>query len=255
MKSFALFVTALLLYGIGFGQKEDLYYLDKDYKGTDNAKKAKYLLSIKNYNDTLWQFDTYQIIGPLISTEFFKDKDATIAHGEFRYYRADGRMDSTAGYRNSLKHGSSYYYNDTGAIYRELVYENGILREDTDYFKKRAEQQRKDSLNTGKDVVFTTIEVESEFEGGLPGWARYLNKNLKYPERALNNNKTGTVVIQFIVDKEGNVIAPHIYRSVEYSLDQAALDIIRKSPRWTPAVQNGRKVKSYKRQPIVFKLS
>lgn len=255
MKTFAFLFAALLFCITAFAQKEDLYYLDTDFRGTADAKKATYLLSIKNYNDTLWQYDTYRLIGPLLSTEFFKDKDATIAQGRFRYYGADGRLDSIAQYRNNLKQGSSYYFNDTGAVYRELIYDKGVLKEDIDALNRKLEVLKKDSANAGQELVFSKIETESQFEGGTPGWARYLNKNLKYPERAINNNIRGTVVIQFIVDKEGSVDAPEIFRSVEYSIDQVALDIIRKSPRWVPAVQNGRKVKSYKRQPIIFALN
>ena len=255
MKFFGFLFPALFSCLLSLGQKEDLYYLDHDFRGTDDAKKAKYLLSIKNYNDTLWQYDTYRIIGPLLSSEYFKDKDATIAQGRFRYYGADGRLDSIAQYSNNLKQGSSYYFNDTGAVYRELVYDKGVLKEDIDALNRKLEIVKKDSSNSSQDVVFSKIETESEFEGGLPGWARYLNKNLKYPERAINNNIRGTVVIQFIVDKEGKVDALEIFRSVEYSIDKVALDIIRKSPRWVPAVQNGWKVKSYKRQPIVFALN
>jgi protein TonB len=62
------------------------------------------------------------------------------------------------------------------------------------------------------------------------------------------------VVVQFIVDKDGSVISPFIARSVEYSLDEVSLKIINGSGKWEPAFQNGHNVKSYKRQPINFKL-
>lgn len=255
MKKTSSFLFALLFVLTAIAQQEDLYYLDKGFKGTGDPKDAAYLLRIVNHKDTLWQYDTYRLLGPLLSSEFFKDKDATIAHGRFRYYKANGFLDSIAEYKNNLKQGSSFYYNDTGAVYQELVYEKGILKEKVDNIKKRKEQEQQDSTTSSKEVTFTKVEVESEFPGGRQGWAGYLTKTLKYPERAINNNIGGTVVIQFIVDKEGSVDAIEIYRSVEYSLDQAALHIIRKSPKWNPAIQFGRKVKSYKRQPIVFRLN
>ena len=57
------------------------------------------------------------------------------------------------------------------------------------------------------DKTFTKVEIESEYPGGPSAWARFLNKNLanNYPEDAVSNGIQGTVVIQFIVDKEGNV--------------------------------------------------
>jgi periplasmic protein TonB len=62
------------------------------------------------------------------------------------------------------------------------------------------------------------------------------------------------VTIGFIVDKEGTVTDPYIAHSVEYSLDAEALKIIKASGKWEPATQNGHIVKSYKTQPINFRL-
>ena len=97
-------------------------------------------------------------------------------------------------------------------------------------------------------------EKESEFPGGLKGWSRYLMKKLVYPERAQKSVIQGQVVVQFIIDKNGSVISPIIAHSVEYSLDDVSLKIINESGKWEPAFQNGHIVKSYKRQPINFKL-
>jgi periplasmic protein TonB len=75
-----------------------------------------------------------------------------------------------------------------------------------------------------------------------------------YPQRAQNLVKQGTVVIQFIVNKEGHVISPAVAQSVEYSLDQEALRLIKQSPVWNAAMQDGEIVKSYKKQPVTFRL-
>ncbi|TAH01920.1 MAG: TonB family protein, partial [Sphingobacteriales bacterium] len=58
--------------------------------------------------------------------------------------------------------------------------------------------------------------------------------------------------IQFIVDKEGNIEDIEMVKSVEFTIDEEAMRLIRQSPQWAPAVQNGKKVKSYKIQPITF---
>jgi protein TonB len=100
----------------------------------------------------------------------------------------------------------------------------------------------------------TAGEKESEFTGGKNSWWKYLNKNMIYPQRAQNLNKQGTVVLQFIVGKDGEVFDQEIVQSVEYSLDQEALRMINESPAWIPAFQRGKNVKSYKKQPITFKV-
>jgi len=103
------------------------------------------------------------------------------------------------------------------------------------------------------DKTFTKVEIESEYPGGMAAWARYLNKTLHYPDEAVNNEIQGDVVVQFIVDKEGNVSDVEAV-SGPPELKEEAVRVIKKSGKWTPAVQNGRQVKSYKKQPVKFRL-
>ena len=73
---------------------------------------------------------------------------------------------------------------------------------------------------------------------------------------AFDKDIQGTPIVTFIVEKDGKVLPENIYleRSVEYTLDTEALKAIRNSPDWTPAIQNGKKVRSWKKQPILFTL-
>ena len=103
------------------------------------------------------------------------------------------------------------------------------------------------------DKTFTKVEIESEYPGGAAAWQRYLNRNLRYPQEAIDNEVQGAVVVQFIVDREGNVSDVEAISGPQ-ELRAEAVRVIKKSGKWTPAVQNGRQVKSYKKQPIVFRL-
>ena len=103
------------------------------------------------------------------------------------------------------------------------------------------------------DKTFTKVEIESEYPGGAAAWTRYLLKTLRYPQEAQDNEIQGTVVVQFIVDKAG-VVSNVEAISGPQELRDEAVRVIKKSGQWTPAVQNGRQVKSYKKQPIVFRL-
>lgn len=109
-----------------------------------------------------------------------------------------------------------------------------------------------DTTITGGDSTLQTVEVESEFPGGAAGWARFLGTNLVYPRKAIKKNIQGEVVVQFIVDKTGAISDIHATSGPDL-LRAAAEDVIRKSPNWKPAYQHGRKVKSYKKQPIIFR--
>jgi protein TonB len=103
------------------------------------------------------------------------------------------------------------------------------------------------------DKTFTKVEIESEYAGGPAAWARYLNKNLHYPDEAVNNEIQGDVIVQFIVDKEGNVSEVEAVSGPNELRDEA-VRVIKKSGKWSPAIQNGRQVKSYKKQPVKFRL-
>jgi periplasmic protein TonB len=105
------------------------------------------------------------------------------------------------------------------------------------------------------DKVHLIVQIESEYPGGLQAWLRYLVKNLPrhYTEDLVDRGIHGRVLVQFIVDKDGNVSD---VQGVEgpAELREIAEAVIRKSGKWTPAINNGHHVKSYKRQPVVFAL-
>jgi periplasmic protein TonB len=139
-----------------------------------------------------------------------------------------------------------------GTVNQEGVKDEGITAPPSDAGKGVVEAPKD---NEDYDKTFTKVEIESDYPGGPAAWLRYLNKNFRYPDDAVNNDIQGTVVVQFIVDKEGNVSdVQAISGPSEGGLREEAVRVIKKSGQWTAAVQNGRKVKSYKKQPIVFKL-
>jgi periplasmic protein TonB len=103
------------------------------------------------------------------------------------------------------------------------------------------------------DRTFTKVEIESEFPGGTTAWLQFLQSHLVYPNKAVRKRIEGTVLLQFIVGKDGSISDVQAL-SGDPLLVEAALKAMAQSPRWTPAIQKGRAVKSYKKQPIVFRL-
>ncbi len=105
------------------------------------------------------------------------------------------------------------------------------------------------------DEPFISVQIESQYPGGLNAWSRFLYRNLgnNYPEEAYAKRIQGKVIIQFIVDRDGTVSNVEAISGPE-ELREAAINVIRKSGKWEPAIQNGSRVKSYKKQPITFLL-
>jgi len=114
-------------------------------------------------------------------------------------------------------------------------------------------EHNKSYSDTGVLRTFTKVEVESEFPGGGPAWLEFLNKHVRYPKKAWKHEIQGTVVLQFIVDKDGSISDASALTG-DPILQEAALKVLSKSPKWIPATINGKPVKSYKKQPIMFKL-
>ncbi len=84
----------------------------------------------------------------------------------------------------------------------------------------------------------------------------YLNRTFKYPEEAVKSGIQGTVVVQFIVDEEGKVSGIEaVSGPTSGGLREETIRVIKRSGRWNPAIWNGYKVKSYKRQPLTFALT
>jgi len=106
---------------------------------------------------------------------------------------------------------------------------------------------------TTQKPIFRKVEVEADFPGGQQGWIKYLNKNLHYPDEAVNSEIQGDVLIEFIVDEEGSVSDVKAISGPK-QLRAESIRIVTESGKWIPAMQNGMKVKCYKRQPIKYRL-
>jgi protein TonB len=105
-----------------------------------------------------------------------------------------------------------------------------------------------------EEGIVIHVQIESEYPGGIAAWQRFLNRSLRYPAEAVDQGIEGFVTVQFVVDKEGNVSNVEAVSGPQ-ELRAEAARVIKKSGKWTPAIQNGHKVKSYKKQPIGFRIA
>ncbi len=225
---------------------DQFFVFNKKWEPVD-IKKAAYFLRVRQLGDSNWEWMYYNIYGPRVKLEHYKDTKRAIKNGNFVYYFPKGTIDSLGNYVNDQPDGEWRFLDAKEQLIRKKTYSNGVLLSDSSFTPKN-------DPAPSKKYEKKPGEIESEYPGGQSGWARFLNKNLHYPDRAINNTVQGEVSVQFIVDKEGNVTDPAINKSVEYPLDEEALRMMSICGKWTPAVQDGRLVRSYKRQPIIFKL-
>jgi protein TonB len=112
--------------------------------------------------------------------------------------------------------------------------------------------QQKEEEDPNK--VFEKVEIEASFKGGEQAWRKYLERTLNANTPVDNNAPEGTytVWVQFIVSTDGSISDVKALSSHGYGMEEEAVKVIKKGPAWVPAVQNGRQVKAYRKQPITF---
>jgi protein TonB len=107
---------------------------------------------------------------------------------------------------------------------------------------------------TDPDEIRTTVDVPAKFEGN---WIRFLQKNLNADVPVENGAGPGrySVVVQFVVDKEGNVSDIKALTAHGYGVEEEAIRVLRKAPKWQAAIAAGYPVKAYHKQVIVFEVT
>jgi protein TonB len=112
-------------------------------------------------------------------------------------------------------------------------------------------ERLKDDFDANK--TFIKVEIDASYMGD---WKRFLERNLVGEVPVDNGAAPGTytVIIQFIVDAAGNVSDIKPLTNYGHGMEQEAVRVIKKSGKWKPAIQNGKEVKAYRKQPITFQV-
>lgn len=104
------------------------------------------------------------------------------------------------------------------------------------------------------DVPFTYVEQMPEFPDGLKAMYEYINKESRYPSIARDNRISGTVVLQFVVSKEGDLKNIKVVKGFGGGLNEEAVRVVSGMPRWKPGRHNGKPVPVTYTLPFKFVL-
>lgn len=102
--------------------------------------------------------------------------------------------------------------------------------------------------------IFTVVENDPEFPGGMEALYKYLAQNIKYPQLARDNNITGRVYVTFVVERDGSITGCRVLRDIGGGCGQEAIRVVKSMPKWTPGKQRGKAVRVQFNLPVNFNL-
>jgi len=120
-------------------------------------------------------------------------------------------------------------------------------------FLSSAAMAQTDSL--AKEKIYTSVRVIPSFPGGMQAFYRFLSNTVRYPAEAREHNTQGKVIVSFIVEKDGTLTDFKLMKTVKDGLGEEAMRVMKLSPKWNPATQNGKAVRVAYSMPISFALS
>ncbi len=141
---------------------------------------------------------------------------------------------------------------DKDVDFRDEVDNKAVFDEDkslevvSDEMKKETEK--------ADETVYAIVEEDASFPGGEDALYAYLGKSIQYPELARESGITGTVVVKFVVEKDGSITRAAILREIGGGCGKEVLRVVYNMPKWKPGKKEGHVVRSEFTLPVNFEL-
>lgn len=242
MKLFFCFLLSIVLTNVHAQTKITKYY-DANWIETSKEKAAFYADFIKdgsNYHCTSYWVNTHTVRG--IST--YTDTVMEIPVGLQVLYFKNGHVEDSSFYEDKALKYSFIYYPSNQLMAHYAISDN----------KKDVTSEGYDE--TGKPIRHYIFQKEAEFKGGQKAWIAYIRKNSSKDLTAKGDSAvTVSVQIEFIIDENGDITKPKVYKSSGYKdVDTDALQVIASGPSWINVIQFNKPVKAFRIQPIIYML-
>ncbi|MBQ0049326.1 MAG: energy transducer TonB [Bacteroidales bacterium] len=105
------------------------------------------------------------------------------------------------------------------------------------------------------DRIFDVVEQNAQFPGGDEACYKWLSDNIKYPPICSEQGIQGRVFVSFVVNKDGSIVDVKIVRSPDENLSKEAERVVKMMPKWKPARQGNKTVRSRFNLPVLFRLN
>ena len=247
---------------------------DTLYKCTSYYSKSNKLYGTSFYTDTLFskgkargEMKQYYESGRLKATFLYNNRGKLLK--DYQFYeneklRSSGDSISGMGwkylsyFKNGIIKDSSFRTYKSDNYYRYQYFENGELCSKTKFDIDSNSLVKSDfDINghlTSIKRLSTSVTIEAQFPGDSFAWSKYLQRNLDVTIPSRNGAPNGryTVNLNFVVESDGSISDVSTENNPGYGTKEEAIRIMRISPKWKPAIQNGHTVKYLARQKITF---
>lgn len=114
----------------------------------------------------------------------------------------------------------------------------------------------KTTMPATQDTIYSQVQTDRRaiYPGGTSAWEAFFAKNHRYPEVAKASGLQTTVVVRFIIQKDGSVTDPEIICSSHPLFTEEVLRLLKIMPKWKPALKHGKPCASYYKLPFIFQL-
>jgi TonB family protein len=119
---------------------------------------------------------------------------------------------------------------------------------------KNPEFIAEDSLYQG-EPIYKKVEREPSYQGGQAALVNFLKSNVEYPADAASRKVEGTVLVSFVISKDGEVGNVKVIHPVSPDIDREAVRVIKLMPKWKPAELKGQKVNMAYKMPLAFRIN
>ena len=179
----------------------------------------------------------------------------TIKHGPYKFYFT-GKLAISGFYKMDKKDSVWQRYDSKGSVVSKKIFTENKRTGTWEFYKNREELAwqydfSKDSLINQPEESFEYAYAYQSSNGEWvkgkadrdPVWLRstyewqsFLNRTLRYPMDAIENNKMGSPAVEIIVDENGEAIDYSVGEGVYRALDEEALRVVKLfQPEFLPA--------------------
>ena len=239
-----LIICLSLCFLHSFAQDKNKFYaLDAKLQETV-LDSSKYILWVHQIEGSNWQFDYYRTWGPLVKTQTFADREGVILNGRSSIYNSFGNLDSTGLFEHGKKNGAFFKFKTVSKDNVVPIRRYEYLQDSLVAFLDLVTEKNKDS---------NTIQPPT-YPDGEQKLNQYIAQHMRYPERAMPKQIQGKTIIAFIIDQYGKGEDFFMEKSVEYSIDQEVIRVIKSINAWEPGAAKETGPSRYYYQPVNVKL-